>query len=137
MLRQDPDVILIGEMRDSESFSSALAAAETGHLFFSTLHTGNAAQSVLRILDFFPILEREQLRMSLAANLRAVVCQRLIPAIQGGVVPAVEIMMNTPTVQKLIEKNDPFEIGKNILSELVNFMKYSNRNRAIAEFICE
>ncbi len=106
VLRQDPDVILIGEMRDRESFAAALAAAETGHLFFSTLHTGNAAQSVLRILDFFPVLEREQLRMSLAANLRAVVCQRLIPAIQGGVVPAVEIMMNTPTVQKLIEKND-------------------------------
>ena len=105
VLRQDPDVILIGEMRDAESFSAALAAAETGHLFFSTLHTSNASQSITRILDFFPAKERDQTRMSLAANLRAVVCQRLIPSIQGGVVPAIEIMINTPSVRKLIEKN--------------------------------
>ena len=91
VLRQDPDVILIGEMRDAESFNAALGAAETGHLFFSTLHTSNASLSINRILDFFPAREREQVRMSLAANLRAVVCQRLIPAIQGGVVPAIEI----------------------------------------------
>ena len=106
VLRQDPDVILIGEMRDNESFMAALAAAETGHLFFSTLHTGNASQSIIRILDFFPASEREQIRMSLAANIRAVICQRLMPAIAGGVVPAVEIMVNTPSVQKLIEKNN-------------------------------
>ena len=105
VLRQDPDIIYIGEMRDDESFMAALAAAETGHLFFSTLHTSNASLSIIRILDFFPANEREQIRMSLAANIRAVVCQRLIPAILGGVVPAVEIMINTPTVQKLIEKN--------------------------------
>jgi twitching motility protein PilT len=106
VLRQDPDVILIGEMRDRESFMAALAAAETGHLFFSTLHTGNASQSIIRILDFFPSAEREQIRMSLATTIRAVVCQRLIPAIQGGVVPAVEVMINTATVRKLIEKNE-------------------------------
>lgn len=106
VLRQDPDVILIGEMRDQESFMAALAAAETGHLFFSTLHTANAAQSIIRILDFFPANEREQIRMSLASGMRAVVCQRLVPAIRGGVVPSVEIMINTPSVRKLIEKND-------------------------------
>ena len=105
VMRQDPDVILIGEMRDSESFMAALAAAETGHLVFTTLHTGNAAQSVNRILDFFPSSERDQIRKSLAATIRAVICQRLIPAIQGGVVPAVEILVNTGTVRKLIEKN--------------------------------
>ena len=105
VLRQDPDVLLIGEMRDAESFYAALAAAETGHLFFTTLHTSNASMSVNRILDFFPANEREQIRLSLAANLRAVICQRLIPAIQGGVVPAVEVMINTPSVRKLIEKN--------------------------------
>lgn len=105
VLRQDPDVILIGEMRDRESFMAALAAAETGHLFFSTLHTSNASASVSRILDFFPASEREQIRMSLAGNIRAVVCQRLIPAIRGGVIPAVEIMVRTPSVRKLIEKN--------------------------------
>jgi len=106
VLRQDPDVILIGEMRDSETFTAALAAAETGHLFFSTLHTATASASLSRILDFFPAAEAQMIRMSLAANLRAVVCQRLMPAIQGGVVPAVEIMINTPTVKKLIEKNN-------------------------------
>jgi twitching motility protein PilT len=105
ILRQDPDVIMIGEMRDAESFMAALSAAETGHLIFSTLHTGSAAQSISRILDFFPASERDQIRMSLAANVRAVICQRLIPCIEGGVVPAVEIMINNSTVTKLIEKN--------------------------------
>ncbi|MFH0880912.1 MAG: PilT/PilU family type 4a pilus ATPase [Lentisphaerota bacterium] len=105
VLRQDPDVIMIGEMRDSESFMAALAAAETGHLVLSTIHTGNAAQAVPRILDFFPSSERDQLRMALADNMRAVFCQRLIPSIKGGVRPAIEIMINTPTIRKLIEKN--------------------------------
>ena len=105
VLRQDPDVIMIGEMRDAESFAAALTAAETGHLVLTTLHTGTAAQAVPRILDFFPSSERDQLRMALADNLRAVFCQRLIPSIRGGVRPAVEIMINTPTVRKLLEKN--------------------------------
>ncbi len=105
VMRQDPDVIMVGEMRDAESFMAALAAAETGHLVLSTLHTGNAAQSVPRILDLFPASERDQLRMAIADNLRAVFCQRLVPAIRGGVRPAVEIMINTPTIRKLLEKN--------------------------------
>ncbi len=105
VLRQDPDVIMIGEMRDAESFGAALAAAETGHLVLSTLHTGTAAQAVPRILDFFPSTERDQLRMALADNLRAVFCQRLVPSVRGGVRPAVEILINTPTVRKLLERN--------------------------------
>lgn len=105
VLRQDPDVIMVGEMRDAESFAAALAASETGHLIFSTLHTDTASQSIARILNFFPNTERDQVRMSLATNMRAVICQRLIPAARGGVVPAVEIMVNTSTVKKLIEKN--------------------------------
>jgi len=105
MLRQDPDVIMVGEMRDAESFTAALAASETGHLVLTTLHTDTASQTMSRILNFFPHTERDQVRMSLATNLKAVVCQRLIPAIRGGVVPATEIMVNTPTVRKLIEKN--------------------------------
>ncbi|MBN1270363.1 MAG: PilT/PilU family type 4a pilus ATPase [Kiritimatiellae bacterium] len=105
VLRQDPDVIMIGEMRDAESFMAALTAAETGHIVFTTLHTGSAAQSVHRILDFFPSAERDQIRMSLAANMRAVICQRLIPGVRIGVVPAVEVLINTPTVRKLMEKN--------------------------------
>jgi len=105
VLRQDPDVIMIGEMRDSASFMAALSAAETGHMVFSTLHTGTAGQTISRILDFFPAAEREQIRFSLADNIRAVFCQRLIPATAGGVVPAVELLINTGTVRKLIEKN--------------------------------
>ncbi|MBM4155771.1 MAG: PilT/PilU family type 4a pilus ATPase [Lentisphaerae bacterium] len=105
VLRQDPDVIMIGEMRDAESFMAALAAAETGHLVLTTLHTGTAAQAVPRILDFFPSSERDPLRMALADNLRAVFCQRLVPGLRGGVRPAVEILINTPTVRKLVERN--------------------------------
>jgi twitching motility protein PilT len=105
VLRQDPDVIMIGEMRDAESFIAALQASETGHLIFSTVHTDTASQSVQRILNFFPAGEREQVRLSLANNLRSVICQRLVPSIDGGVVPAVELMINTPTVRKLLEKN--------------------------------
>jgi len=105
VLRQDPDVIMIGEMRDAQSFTAAIAAAETGHVVLTTLHTDNAGQTVSRILNFFPFNERDQVRMSLASNLQAVICQRLIPAVAGGVVPAVEIMVNTSTVRKLVEKN--------------------------------
>lgn len=105
VLRQDPDVIMIGEMRDAESFVAALSAAQTGHLVLSTLHTGTAAQAIPRILDFFPASERDSIRMALADNLRAVFCQRLVPSTDGGVRPAVEILIATPTVRKLIEQN--------------------------------
>jgi twitching motility protein PilT len=105
ILRQDPDVIMIGEMRDSISFSAAMSAADTGHLVLSTLHTTNASQSVTRILDFFQSEERDQVRRQLAGTLKAVVCQRMVGRAEGGVIPAVEIMINTPTVRKLIEEN--------------------------------
>jgi Tfp pilus assembly pilus retraction ATPase PilT len=104
-MRQDPDVIMVGEMRDSQSFMAALAAADTGHLVLTTLHTNTAYSAIGRILDFFPAHERDQIRRQLAGNLRAVICQRLVPAIAGGVAPAVEIMINTPTVRKMIEEN--------------------------------
>ncbi len=105
VLRQDPDVIMIGEMRDRVSLAVALSAAETGHVVFSTLHANTAAQSVQRILNFYSAEERDQVRYSLAANLGAIVCQRLVPAIAGGVRPAVEILINTPTVHKLLTEN--------------------------------
>ena len=105
VMRQDPDIIMIGEMRDSASFMAALAAADTGHLVFTTLHTSTASSILGRTLDFFPVEERDQIRRQIAANLRAVICQRLVPARAGGVVPAVEIMINTPMVRKLIEDN--------------------------------
>jgi twitching motility protein PilT len=105
ILRQDPDIIMIGEMRDDISFSAAMSAADTGHLVLSTLHTTNAAQSVNRILDFFNADEREQIRRQLAGTLQAVVCQRMVPTVAGAMTPALEIMINTPTVKKLIEEN--------------------------------
>src|SRR3954467_751517 len=105
VLRQDPDIIMIGEMRDSISFSSAMSAADTGHLVLSTLHTTNAAQSVNRILDFFRADEREQIRRQLAGTLQAMVCQRMVQTVTGSVTPAIEILLNTGTVRKMIEEN--------------------------------
>jgi len=105
VLRQDPDVIMVGEMRDDVSFMAALSASETGHLVLSTLHAGTASQAVYRILDLFPASERDQIRLALATNLHAIICQRLVPAIRGGVVPACEIMISNSTVRKLLNKN--------------------------------
>jgi twitching motility protein PilT len=105
VLRQDPDIIMIGEMRDDISFAAAMSSADTGHLVISTLHTTTAAQSVTRILDFFKAEEREQIRRQLAGTLRAVVCQRMVPSLNGRMVPAMEIMINSPMVRKLIEEN--------------------------------
>lgn len=105
VLRQDPDIIMIGEMRDSVSFTAAMSAADTGHLVLSTLHTTNASQSVNRILDFFKADEREQIRRQLAGTLQAVVCQRMVSTVANSMTPALEIMINTATVKKLIEEN--------------------------------
>ena len=105
VLRQDPDIIMVGEMRDSVSFAAAMSAADTGHLVLSTLHTTNASQSITRILDFFEANEREQVRRQLAGTLQAVICQRMVPTVAGKMTPALEIMINTGTVKKLIEEN--------------------------------
>jgi twitching motility protein PilT len=105
VLRQDPDIIMIGEMRDALSFTAAMSAADTGHLVLSTLHTTNAAQSINRILDFFKAEEREQVRRQLAGCMQAVVCQRMVTTTTGTVTPALEILINTGTVKKLIEEN--------------------------------
>jgi twitching motility protein PilT len=105
VLRQDPDVIMIGEMRDAISFTAAMSAADTGHLVLSTLHTINAAQAVGRILDFFKPDERDQIRRQLAGTLQAVVCQRMVATIAGSMTPAQEILINSGTVRKLIEEN--------------------------------
>ena len=105
VLRQDPDVIMIGEMRDDVSFAASMSAADTGHLVLSTLHTTTAAQSITRILDFFKAEEREQIRRQLANTLRGVICQRMITTVDARLAPALEIMLNTPLVRKLIEEN--------------------------------
>lgn len=111
VLRQDPDVIMIGEMRDVVSIESAMAACDTGHLVLTTLHTINAPASVVRILDFFNAEEREQVRRQLAGSLRAIIVQRMVNTIAGGITPAFEILINTPTVRKLIEENRLEKLG--------------------------
>ena len=105
ILRQDPDVIMLGEMRDNISFGAAMSAADTGHLVLSTLHTTTAAQSIMRILDFFKADEREQVRRQLAGTLRAVICQRMVATVDGKVTPALEIMVNSPLIKKMLEEN--------------------------------
>ena len=111
VLRQDPDVILIGEMRDLETISAALTAAETGHLVFATLHTNDASQTVDRIIDVFPSHQQTQVRMQLAQVLVGVFCQRLIPLADGtGMCPAVEVMIATSAVNALIRENKTHQI---------------------------
>ena len=110
VLRQDPDVILIGELRDTETAHVALQAAESGHLVFSTLHTIDAAETLGRMIEFFPAEKQQQIRSILAGTLRGVVCQRLIPTIGGGRVPAVEVMVNNARVGDLIRENRSDEI---------------------------
>lgn len=101
-LREDPDVVLIGEMRDPETMAAAITLAETGHVVFSTLHTNSASQSIDRIVDAFPPDQRPQIRIQLAATLKGVVSQRLLPKIGGGRIPAVEILLGTPAVSSNI-----------------------------------
>jgi len=108
--RQDPDVIMVGEMRDPETISTALSAAETGHLVLSTLHTNSASQTVHRIVDSFPAGQQSQVRAQLSGALLAIISQRLIPRIKGGLIPACEIMINTPAVANLIRENKIHEL---------------------------
>jgi len=103
VLRQDPDVILIGEIRDRETMEIALKAADTGHLVFSTLHTTDATQTMNRVITFFPPHQHQEIRYLLAASLQAVICQRLLPRADGnGMVPAVEVMVATATIRDCI-----------------------------------
>lgn len=106
VLRQDPDIIMVGEMRNRESFDAALQAADTGHLVMTTLHATTASQAITRILDFYDFNEHTSIRMALSMNLHAIICQRLLPrAFGGGVIPGAEIMINTPMVRKLLEED--------------------------------
>ena len=102
VLRQDPDIILIGEMRDEETVRTALSAAETGHLVLSTLHTADAAETVNRIIDFFPPHQHRQVRSMLAGTLRGVISQRLVPATAGGRVAALEVLRTTGRIRDAI-----------------------------------
>ena len=110
VLRQDPDVILIGELRDAETAHTALQAAESGHLVFSTLHTIDAAETIGRMIEFFPPAKQQQIRSILAGTLRGVISQRLLPRVEGGRVPSVEVMVTNARIQDLIRENRPDEI---------------------------
>jgi len=108
--RQDPDVIMVGEMRDPETIATAITAAETGHLVFATLHTNSASQTIHRIVDSFPPEQQQQIRAQLSGSLLGVVSQRLIPRMRGGLIPATEIMMANPAVANLIRENKIHEL---------------------------
>ncbi len=111
VLRQRPDVILIGEIRDVDVMEQALACSETGHLCLATVHANNAYQAIERVINFFPEEQAAQVRSSLASNLKGVVSQRLVTSIQGGVVPALEVMLNQALVRELIAKGETHKIS--------------------------
>lgn len=109
-LREDPDVVLVGEMRDFETIGSTITVAETGHLVFATLHTSSAAQTIDRIIDVFPAHQQGQVRQQLAANLQAVISQRLMPRVGGGRIPAFEIMISNGAIKNLIREGKTHQI---------------------------
>ncbi|MDD6351313.1 MAG: PilT/PilU family type 4a pilus ATPase [Lachnospiraceae bacterium] len=109
-LRQSPDVILLGEMRDYETIATAMTAAETGHLIFSTLHTIGAANTINRIIDVFPAEQQRQIAVQLSMVLTAVVSQQLIPTVDGGLIPAFEIMIVNPAIRNMIRTDKIFQI---------------------------
>lgn len=123
VLRQNPDVILIGEMRDAETMSAALTAAETGHLVLSSLHTNDAAQTMSRILDSFPVSNQSQIRQQLSLALLAVIAQQLVPASDGaGRYPAVEIMIGTTAIRNLIRTGNDHQIRSQIQTGIADGM---------------
>jgi len=127
LLRQDPDVIMIGEMRDTESIAMAMTAAETGHLVFSTLHTNSASQTVDRIIDSFPAEQQGQISSQLAATLVGIVSERLIPRIEGGRLPACEIMISNPAIRNLIRERKAYQIDLVIETSVQEGMLTLNR----------
>jgi len=128
VLRQDPDVIMIGEMRDPVSISTALTASETGHLVFSTLHTNSAAQTIDRIIDSFPAAQQGQITSQLAATLAGVISERLVPGISGGRYPVCEIMLMTPSIRNLIRERKVYQIDLVIETSLQDGMVTLNRS---------
>jgi len=128
ILRQDPDVIMVGEMRDPETMATAMTASETGHLVFSTLHTNSAAQTIDRIIDSFPAEQQGQVTSQLSATLVGIISERLIPKIDGGRVPACEIMLANPAIRNLIRERKAFQIDLVIETSLQEGMVSLNRS---------
>lgn len=131
--REDVDVIMVGEMRDYETISSAVTAAETGHLVFSTLHTNNAAQTIDRIIDMFPAEQQGQVRVQLAGSLAGIFSQRLIPRVSGGLIPAYELLINNNAVSTLIRDAQTHEINTVIQTSSQEGM--IDMDRALAELV--
>ncbi len=134
VLRQDPDIILMGEMRDAETIETAIHAAETGHLVFSTLHTNDAKQSVDRILDSFPSDRGGQIRQMLALSLKGIISQRLVRKKTGGRTGALEILINSPNVSELIEAGNTRDIEKAILTA-GEYYGMQNFNQALNQLV--
>ncbi len=133
MFREDIDVCLLGEMRDTATISAAVTAAETGHLVFSTLHTNNAAQTIDRIIDSFPPSQQDQIRLQLAGSLTGIFSQRLIPRVSGGLIPAYELLINNSAVSNLIRERRTHEI--NTVIETSSKEGMIDLNRSLAELI--
>jgi len=133
LFRQDVDVAMIGEMRDTDTISIAVTAAETGHLVLSTLHTNNAAQSIDRIIDSFPANQQDQIRIQLAGSLNGIFSQRLIPRVSGGLVPAYELLINNGAVANLIREKRIHEI--NTVIETSSSEGMIDLNRSLAELV--
>lgn len=134
-LREDPDVIMVGELRDLETIATAITAAETGHLIFSTLHTNSASQTVHRMIDVFPSHQQNQIRSQLASVLLGVVSQRLVPKINNGPVPACEIMLNNPAIANLIREDKIHEIPSII--ETSSKLGMNSLNQSLASLVAE
>lgn len=128
VFRQDIDVILVGEMRNPETIATAVTAAETGHLVFSTLHTNNAAQTIDRIIDSFPAAQQDQIRVQLAGSLMGIFSQRLIPRIEGGMTPAFELLINNSAVANLIRERRTHELQTVVETGLEHGMIDMNRS---------
>jgi twitching motility protein PilT len=131
--REDPDIIMVGEMRDPETMSIAISAAETGHLVFTTLHTNSAGQTVHRIVDSFAPEQQVQIRAQLSSSLLGVIAQRLIPRLKGGLIPACEIMINTTAIATLIRENKIHEIP--LIIETSADVGMVSLNRALADLV--
>src|ERR671939_250234 len=134
-LRQDPDVILIGELRDAETAQTALQAAESGHLVLSTMHTLDAAETIGRMVEFFPAVKQSMIRSILAGVLRGVVSQRLLPRIGGGRIPAVEVMIGNARIADLIRDNKPDEITEAIAEG--DFFQMQTFSEALIHLVLE
>ncbi len=131
--REDVNVIMVGEMRDPETISSAVTAAETGHLVLSTLHTNNAAQTIDRVIDMFPANQQKQVRVQLAGSLAGIFSQRLVPRVSGGLVPAYELLLNTSAVANLIREGRTSEISTVIQTSSQEGM--IDMDRTLAELV--